>query len=115
MIIGIGLTSFTVPTARLIMPSLLQIDDWHAFYLYELGMCLIAWAAVQLVKLPPSEKTRVFERLGLCHLRPVRTGGGLALRCSGPGPHRLVDRGGMDRLGPDRIDRSADGRHYDRT
>ena len=88
LIIGIGLTSFTVPTARLIMPSLLQIDDWHAFYLYELGMCLIAWAAVQLVKLPPSEKTRVFERLDFVTFALFAPG--VALLCAVLGLGRIV-------------------------
>lgn len=88
LIIGIGLTSFAVPIARLIMPGLLQLGDWRAFYMYELGMCLIAWGAVQVVKLPPSEKTRVFERMDFVTFALFAPG--VALLCAVLGLGRIV-------------------------
>ncbi|QYC09007.1 MFS transporter [Brevundimonas nasdae] len=88
LIIGIGLTSFAVPIARLIMPGLLQLGDWRAFYLYELGMCLIAWGAVQVVKLPPSEKMRVFDRLDFVTFALFAPG--VALLCAVLGLGRIV-------------------------
>lgn len=88
LIIGIGLTSFAVPIARLIMPGLLQLGDWRAFYLYELGMCLIAWGAVQVVKLPPSEKSRVFDRLDFVTFALFAPG--VALLCAVLGLGRIV-------------------------
>ncbi|NBB66198.1 MFS transporter [Pseudomonas sp. ODNR1LW] len=63
LVIGIGLSSFAVPIARLIMPSLLELNDWRAFYTFELGMALLAWAAVQVLRLPPSERLKLFEPL----------------------------------------------------
>ncbi|OGN47296.1 MAG: MFS transporter [Caulobacterales bacterium RIFCSPHIGHO2_12_FULL_68_13] len=63
LVIGIGLSSFAVPIARLIMPSLLEMNDWRAFYTFELGMALLAWAAVQVLRLPPSERLKLFEPL----------------------------------------------------
>lgn len=88
LIIGIGLTSFAVPIARLIMPGLLQLGDWRAFYLYELGMCLIAWGAVQVVKLPPSEKMRVFDRLDFVTFALFAPG--VALLCAVLGLGRII-------------------------
>ena len=61
LIIGIGLASFAVPMARLIMPSLLQLGDWRAFYQFELGMALLCWVGTLILKLPPSERLKVFE------------------------------------------------------
>ncbi|GAW41211.1 hypothetical protein SH203_01615 [Brevundimonas sp. SH203] len=88
LIIGIGLASFAVPISRLIMPSLLQMGDWRAFYLYELGMCLVAWGAVQILKLPPSERMRVFDRLDF--LTFALFAPGVALLCAVLGLGRIV-------------------------
>lgn len=88
LMIGIGLTSFAMPIARLVMPTLLQLGDWRAFYLYELGMCLIAWGAVQVVKLPPSERLRVFDRLDFVTFALFAPG--VALLCAVLGLGRLV-------------------------
>uniref|UniRef100_A0A0N4YZX6 LigA n=1 Tax=Parastrongyloides trichosuri TaxID=131310 RepID=A0A0N4YZX6_PARTI len=49
---------------------------------------------------------------GLRHLRPVRAGHRPADRRPGAGTDRLVDRGGVDRLGPARGDSAADRRHH---
>ena len=61
LIIGIGLASFATPLARLIMPTLLQLDDWRGFYTFELGMALLCWVGTLILKLPPSERLKVFE------------------------------------------------------
>lgn len=63
LVIGIGLATFATPIARLVMPSLLDMNGWPAFYTFELGMALLAWAAVQILRLPPSERLKVFEPL----------------------------------------------------
>ncbi|WP_395945758.1 MFS transporter [Brevundimonas sp.] len=63
LVIGIGLSSFAVPISRLVMPTLLELNDWKAFYTFELGMALLAWAAVQVLRLPPSERLKLFEPL----------------------------------------------------
>ncbi len=63
LIIGIGLASFAVPISRLVMPTLLDLDGWPGFYVFELGLALVAWAAVQVLKLPPSERLKVFDKL----------------------------------------------------
>lgn len=63
LMIGIGLSSLAPPIARLIMPDLLLIDDWRGFYIFELGLVLICLAATFSLKLPPSERLKVFEPL----------------------------------------------------
>lgn len=88
LIIGIGLASFAVPTARLIMPTLLQLGDWRGFYLFELGMAIIAWAAVQVLKLPPSERIKVFAPLDF--LTFALFAPGVALLCAALGLGRVV-------------------------
>ncbi|MBB5771736.1 MFS family permease [Brevundimonas vesicularis] len=88
LIIGIGLASFAVPISRLVMPGLLQLGDWRAFYLFELGLCLVAWGAVQVVKLPPSERLRVFDRLDF--LTFALFAPGVALLCAALGLGRIV-------------------------
>lgn len=88
LVIGIGLTGLATPVARLIMPGLLQLGDWRAFYLYELGMCLVAWGAVQVVKLPPSERMRVFDKLDF--LTFALFAPGVALLCAVLGLGRIV-------------------------
>ena len=88
LIIGIGLSSFAVPTARLIMPTLLQLGDWRGFYLFELGMAIIAWAAVQVLKLPPSERIKVFAPLDF--LTFALFAPGVALLCAALGLGRVV-------------------------
>lgn len=63
LMIGIGISSFAPPIARIIMPDLLLIDDWRGFYIFELGLVLVCLAATFSLKLPPSQRTRVFEPL----------------------------------------------------
>ena len=88
LIIGIGLASFAVPTARLVMPTLLELGDWRAFYLFELGMSVIAWGAVQVLKLPPSERLKVFDPLDF--LTFALFAPGVALLCAALGLGRIV-------------------------
>ena len=80
VVIGIGLSSFAVPIARLIMPSLLQLDDWRAFYTFELGMALICLGCVFLLKLPPGDRFKTFEKLDFLTFAILATG--VALLCA---------------------------------
>lgn len=63
IIIGVGLSSLAIPLARLGMTHLLDIDQWRAFYMFELGLVLVALPAVFALKMPPSQRVRVFEKL----------------------------------------------------
>ncbi len=61
LMIGIGVSGLAPPLARIIMPDLLLIDDWRGFYVFELGLVLVCLAATFSLKLPPSQRNRVFE------------------------------------------------------
>lgn len=63
LVIGIGLASFTSPVARIIGTDLFDIDGWRGYHLMELGLALASLSAVFSLKLPPSERIRVFEKL----------------------------------------------------
>lgn len=60
--IGITGSSLAIPIARLFSTELLQIDEWRGLYLFELGLALISLAAVILLKLPPGDRKKVFEK-----------------------------------------------------
>lgn len=63
IIIGVGLSSLAIPLARLGVMRLLDLDQWRAFYMFELGLVLVALPAVFALRMPPSQRVRVFERL----------------------------------------------------
>src|SRR5690606_1199243 len=63
IIIGVGLSSLAIPLARLGVTRLLDLDLWRAFYMFELGLVLVALPAVFALKMPPSQRVQVFEKL----------------------------------------------------
>ena len=63
MIIGIGLSQVALPLARVISPSLLASGDLQNLYAFEFGLSLVCLGAIALLRLPPSERAQVFERL----------------------------------------------------
>lgn len=60
--IGITGSSLAIPIARLFSTELLQIDEWRGLYFFELGLALISLACVIALKLPPSDRQKVFEK-----------------------------------------------------
>ncbi|MBK0032772.1 MFS transporter [Erwinia sp. S43] len=60
--IGLGASQLAIPLARLFSTELLQLEEWRGLYLFELGLALMALGAVLILKLPPGERTRVFEK-----------------------------------------------------
>ena len=60
--IGIGASQLAIPLARLFSSELLQLDEWSGLYLFELGLALVSLGAVLVLKLPPGERVRVFEK-----------------------------------------------------
>ncbi|HAT1575032.1 TPA: MFS transporter [Raoultella ornithinolytica] len=60
--IGITGSSLAIPIARLFSTELLQIDEWRGLYFFELGLALISLACVIVLKLPPSDRKKVFEK-----------------------------------------------------
>ena len=60
--IGITGSSLAIPIARLFSTELLQLDEWRGLYFFELGLALISLACVMVLKLPPGDRRKVFEK-----------------------------------------------------
>ncbi len=63
LVFGLGTAQLATPLARLVSEDLLQIAEWRGLYLFELGMCLLSLGCVLILKLPPGDRFRVFEKL----------------------------------------------------
>jgi MFS family permease len=62
IMMGISIPQLATPIARMVSPRLLDTGDWHMLYMFELGMTLATLAAMLALPLPPSERSKVFER-----------------------------------------------------
>ncbi|KGT94262.1 major facilitator transporter [Erwinia typographi] len=60
--IGLGASQLAIPLARLFSSELLQLDEWRGLYLFELGLAMICLGAVLILKLPPGDRIKVFEK-----------------------------------------------------
>ncbi|SEI99356.1 MFS transporter [Pseudomonas sp. NFR16] len=63
LVLGLGTAQLATPLARLISEDLLQIAEWRGLYLFELGMCLLSLGCVLILKLPPGDRFKAFEKL----------------------------------------------------
>jgi MFS family permease len=63
IVIGVGLSQVALPLARAISPLLLADGDIRNLHLFEFGLALICLAAIALVRLPPSQRIDVFEKI----------------------------------------------------
>ncbi|WLS77513.1 MFS transporter [Erwinia pyri] len=60
--IGLGASQLAIPLARLFSSELLQLDEWRGLYLFELGLAMVCLGAVLILKLPPGDRIKVFEK-----------------------------------------------------
>jgi len=60
--LGISIPQITTPLARAISPSLLEWGDWQMAFWFEFGLALAMLAAVMALRLPPSERSKAFEK-----------------------------------------------------
>ncbi|HEX8470828.1 MAG TPA: MFS transporter [Brevundimonas sp.] len=88
LVIGIGLSSFALPIARITSSTLLDIAGWEGLYLAELGLALLSLAAVFSLRLPPSQRSQVYQPLDF--LTFALFAPGIALLCAVLGLGRLV-------------------------
>ena len=65
MILGVGLTQVALPLARTISPLLLANGEIANLHMLEFGLALVCLGAIALLRLPPSERVQVFEKLDL--------------------------------------------------
>ena len=63
LVIGLTVSQFAIPMARLFSSELLQLEEWRGLYLFELGLAMIALGCVLVVKLPPGDRIKAFEKL----------------------------------------------------
>ncbi len=63
LVLALGLTQLALPLARVFPIDLLRFGEWRGLYLAELGLALLTLACVLALKLPPSDRYRVFEKL----------------------------------------------------
>jgi len=88
LIIGIGASSLAIPAARLFSAHLVDISEWQGFHVFMLGLSLLSLAAVLGLRLPPSEKFKVFDRLDFVTFALFAPG--IALLCAVLGLGRIV-------------------------
>jgi MFS family permease len=80
LVLGLGISQLALPLARLFSEDLLQIAEWRGLYLFELGMALLSLGCVFLLKLPPGDRFKTFEKLDF--LTFVILASGVALLCA---------------------------------
>ncbi|PLR34089.1 MFS transporter [Chimaeribacter coloradensis] len=61
--IGISASQLAIPLARLFSAGLLELDEWRGLYLFELGLALICFGCVLMLKLPPGDRYNAFEKM----------------------------------------------------
>lgn len=62
LMLGISIPQLAIPLARILAPSLLDWGDWRVAYAFEAGLALATLAAVMTLPLPPSERSKAFEK-----------------------------------------------------
>jgi len=79
LVIGLTVSQFAIPMARLFSTELLQLEEWRGLYLFELGLAMIALGCVLVVKLPPGDRIKAFEKLDFVTFMLLAPG--MALLC----------------------------------
>ena len=80
LVLGLGTSQLALPLARLFSEDLLQIAEWRGLYLFELGMALLSLGCVFLLKLPPGDRFKTFEKLDFLTFAILASG--VALLCA---------------------------------
>ena len=88
ILIGISIPQLATPIARMFTPSLLESGDWRMAYFFELGLALLTLAAVLTLPLPPSERSKVFEKADFVTIGLLFPG--TALLCAALGLGRIL-------------------------
>lgn len=61
--LALGIGQVASPIAFIISPSLLRDGGWHILYRFEFGLALCCLACIFSLKLPPSIRIKVIERM----------------------------------------------------
>jgi MFS family permease len=88
ILIGISVPQLANPLARALAPGLLYWGDWRMSYFFELGLALLTLAAVMILPLPPSERSKAFCRTDFITVGLLFPG--VALLCAALGLGRIL-------------------------
>ncbi|MCF5706427.1 MFS transporter [Pseudomonas syringae] len=80
LVLGLGTAQLATPLARLVSEDLLQIAQWRGLYLFELGMAMLSLGCVLMLKLPPGDRFKAFEKLDFLTFGLLASG--FALLCA---------------------------------
>ena len=80
IVVAVGVTQLALPLAYVFSTELLEFAEWRGLYLFELGLSLVALGCVLLLKLPPGDRIRAFEKLDF--LTFALFAPGMALLCA---------------------------------
>lgn len=88
LVIGVGLTQFGTPLARLVPVELLGIGHWQGMHWIELAVPLAVLAVILAAPLPPSDRARAFAPADLASIALLVPG--IVLFCEVLGMGRQV-------------------------
>lgn len=74
LILGFGLLQFGVPLSRIISPYLAADGQLEWLFLFQFGLSLICFGAINLLELPPGITQKVFEKLDFLSFGLLATG-----------------------------------------
>jgi MFS family permease len=80
LVVAVGVTQLALPLAYVFSTELLEFAEWRGLYLFELGLSLVALGCVLLLKLPPGDRIKSFEKLDF--LTFALFAPGMALLCA---------------------------------
>ena len=88
LVLGIGASSLAIPAVRIFSNSLVELSEWRGFHVFELGLSLLSLAAVFALRMPPSERVKVFDKTDFLTFSLFAPG--MALLCAVLGLGRIV-------------------------
>ena len=74
LILGFGLLQFGVPLSRIITPYLAIDGQLDTLFMFQFGLSLICFSAINLLDLPPGKTEKVFEKLDFVSFGFIATG-----------------------------------------
>ncbi|RCX08266.1 MFS transporter [Extensimonas vulgaris] len=77
--LALGMSTLALPLARVLPFEMLSFAEWRGLYLFEMGLSLMCLGCVLLLKLPPGDLYKTFEKLDFVTF--ILFAPGMALLC----------------------------------
>lgn len=77
--LALGMSTLALPLARVLPFELLSFAEWRGLYLFEMGLSLMCLGCVLLLKLPPGDQYKTYEKLDFVTF--ILFAPGMALLC----------------------------------